>query len=57
MHRIIKYLFNGYQNSVSVEIAVSDDLKIAESTINKALMIAMNYLIENMESDKQEEPE
>lgn len=57
MHRIIKYLFNGYQNSVSVEIAVSDDLKIPEQAINKALLIAMNYLIENIETEEQEEPE
>lgn len=54
MRRIIKYLFNGYQNSVSVGIAVSDDVKIPESAINKALMIAMNYLIENMETEDQE---
>lgn len=57
MHRIINYLFNGYQKSVTVEISVSENVKIPEQTINKALMIAMNYLIENMETDKQEAPE
>ena len=57
MHRVINYLFNGYQNSVSVEITVSEDLKIPGQTINKALMIAMNYLIENMETEDQESAE
>lgn len=45
-----------YGNDVTVEIEITDKTKIPESTINKALMIAMNYLIENMETDKQEEP-
>lgn len=57
MHRIINYLFNGYQKSVTVEISVSENVKIPEQTVNKALMIAMNYLIENMETDKQESAE
>lgn len=46
-----------YFNYMAVEIVASDELKISEPAINKALMIAMNYLIENMETDKQEEPE
>lgn len=54
--RRINYLLETYA-SVTVEIGASGDLKIPESAINKALMIAMNYLIENMETDKQEEPE
>lgn len=57
MRRIINYSFGGCQKSVSVEIAVSDDVKIPESVINKALMIAMNYLLENLETDKQESAE
>lgn len=61
MHRIINYSFDGYFNTVSVEINIAESItgsvKIPESAINKALMIAMNYLLENMETDKQEEPE
>lgn len=44
-------------NSITVEIYVGDDIKISEETVNKALMIAMNYLLENMEIVEQEEPE
>lgn len=46
-----------YGNDVTVEIEITDKTKILESAINKALMIAMNYLIENMEINEQEEPE
>lgn len=46
-----------YGNDVIVEIETNDDIKIPEAVINKALMIAMNYLIENMEINEQEEPE
>lgn len=52
--RKIYYSLNGYSNDLTVEIALSDKVKIPESTINKALMIAMNYLIENMETDENE---
>lgn len=60
MHRIINYSFDGYQNAVSVELNITDSVKIPESAINKinkALMITMNYLIENMERDKEESVE
>lgn len=57
MHRIINYSFDGYQKAVSVELSIADSVQIPEQTINKALMIAMNYLLENMETDKQKEPE
>lgn len=57
MRRIINYSFDEYQKTVSVELNITDSVKIPESDINKALMIAMNYLIENMETDKQESAE
>lgn len=57
MHRIVNYSFDGYQKSISVELSITDNIKIPESAINKALMIAMNYLLENMEIDDQETPE
>lgn len=56
MHRIINYSLDGYQKNVSVEIGLSDNVKIPEAAINKALMIAINYLIENMETTDQKEP-
>lgn len=55
-YRVISY-GKDYCKDATVEIATNDNVKIPEVAINKALMIAMNYLIENMETDKQEEPE
>ena len=55
--RRINYSRNGYISDMTVEIVLIDDVKIPESVINKALMIAMNYLIENMETEDQESAE
>lgn len=57
--RIITYSLDGYSRSrdFQIEIAFSDKVKISEQTVNKALMIAMNYLIENMKTDKHESAE
>lgn len=57
--RVTTYSLDGYSRTrdLVIEIAFSDNVKISEQTVNKALMIAMNYLIENMETDKQGEPE
>lgn len=38
-------------------IYAHDDYKISDSVINKALMITINYLMENMETEDEEEPE
>lgn len=46
-----------YGNEVTVEIETTDNVKIPDVAINKALMIAMNYLLENLETSDQEEPE
>lgn len=55
MSRDLKYVD---ENLKTICITVNvDGLEITESAINKALMIAMNYLIENMETDKQESAE
>lgn len=51
---VIDYSLDGYCRDVKVEILLSEKVKIPESTINKALMIAMNYLIENMETEEEE---
>lgn len=55
--RRINYSSGVYISDITVEIVLNDDAKIPEQAINKALMIAMNYLIENMETEAQEEPE
>lgn len=46
-----------YGNDIIVEISLYHNAKITEQAINKALMIAINYLIENMETDKRESAE
>lgn len=55
----ISYSLDGYSRTrdLVIEIAFSDNVKLSEQTVNKALMIAMNYLLENMETDKQESAE
>ena len=52
--RLIDYSLDGYCCDIKVEILLSAKVEIPETAINKALMIAMNYLLENMETDKQE---
>lgn len=56
MIRRINYIISA-MNVVQIDICVHDDYKIPDSVINKALMIAMNYVMENMETDDQESAE
>ena len=46
-----------YGNDITIDIAKTKNIKIPEAAINKALMIAMNYLLENMETTEQESAE
>lgn len=55
--RRINYSKESYKSTISVEVILSDDMKITEQSINKVLMIAMNYLLENLETTDQEELE
>ncbi len=55
--RVIDYSLDGYCRDIQLEIAFSDNARIPEAAINKALMIAMNYLIENMETEDRESAE
>lgn len=55
--RVIDYSLDGYCRNIKVEIMISDDVNIPESAVNKALMIAINYLIENMETEEVESAE
>lgn len=57
MRHIINYSLDGYCKYLTLEFTISDDAKIPESAINKALMIAMNYLFENMETEEKESAE
>lgn len=54
MVRRVNYSNESYERTIRVEVILSDEVKIPEQAVNKALMIAMNYLTENMETDKQE---
>lgn len=56
MIRKMEYI-NDALNIIRIEIRVHDAYKIPESVINKSLMIAMNYLMENMEIEEQESAE
>lgn len=55
--RVIDYSLDGYCCDIKLEVLLSAKVIIPESAINKALMIAMNYLIENMETIDQESAE
>lgn len=56
MLRDLKYV--GVNNStIWVVVNVADKYKIPESVIRKALMIAMNYIMENMETEDKESVE
>lgn len=57
--RVTTYSLDGYSctRDLVIEIAFSDNVRISEQAINKALMIAMNYLLENMETTDQESAE
>ncbi len=57
IRRKFNYSISGYTDDISLELILSDKVKIPDEAVDTALMIAMNYLIENMETDKQEEPE
>lgn len=56
MHRKMKYIGNEGK-TIQVDVYAHDEYKISESAINKALMIAMNYLTENMETEEEESAE
>lgn len=52
MIRKMEYLDDDL-NIIRIEIRVHDVYTIPDSVINKALMIAMNYLMENMETEEE----
>ena len=55
-HRNFKYSLGNYNDDITLDLRLSDRVKISDEVIDKALMIAVNYLIENMETEEHEEP-
>lgn len=56
MVRDIKYVGENFK-TILVSVKVEEGFKIADSVINKSLMIVMNYLMENMETEEEESAE
>lgn len=57
MSREIRYSLTGYSTDLVVEVTMSDKVKIPDETINKTLIVAMNYLLDNMTINEQESAE
>lgn len=56
MMRDVKFV-NENSKTICISVKVEEGFKITDSVINKALMIAMNYLMENMETEDKESVE
>ena len=56
-HRNFNYSLGNYASDITLDLRLSDRVKISDEVIDIALMIAMSHLIENMETEEQEEPE
>lgn len=56
MLRDLKYVDTNI-STIWVAVNVADEYEMPESVISKALMIAMNYIMENMETDDEESAE
>lgn len=53
----LEYMAGKLLGDIDISITASDRYNIPESVVTKALMIAMNYLMENMETDDEESAE
>ena len=56
MMRDVKFVNENFK-TICISVKVEEGFKIADSVINKALIIAMNYLIESLEPTEQESAE
>lgn len=56
MMRDVKFMNENFK-TICVSVNVEEGFKIADSVINKALLIAMNYLMEYMETEDKESAE
>lgn len=54
MIRDMKYVDENFK-MICISVKSDGDFKISEPVVIKTLMIAMNYLMENMETEEQEE--
>lgn len=51
-HRI-NYSLSGYTNDLTVEVTMTDKVKIPDETINKVLVVAIHHLLDNMETTEE----
>ena len=57
-HRNFKYSLGNYNDDITLDLRLSDHVKISDEVIDTALMIAFNELMKNLElTEEQEEPE
>lgn len=53
MIRDVKFVNENFK-TICISVKVEEGFKITDKVINKALMIAMNYIMENVETEDQE---
>lgn len=56
MMRDVKFVNENFK-TICISVKVEEGFKIADSVINKALMIGMNYIMERMETEDKESAE
>ena len=57
-HRNFKYSLGNYNDDITLDLRLSDRVKISDEVIDTAIMIVMNELMKNLElTEEQEEPE
>lgn len=56
MIRDMKYVDENFK-TICVSVKIDGDFKISKPVVIKALMISMNYLMENMETEDEEDQE
>lgn len=57
-HRKFTYSLGNYNDDITLDLRLSDRVKISDEVIDTALMFAMNELMKNLElTEEQEEPE
>jgi hypothetical protein len=57
-HRNFNYSLGNYTDDITLDLRLSDRIKISDEVIDTALMITMNELMKNLElTEEQEEPE
>ena len=50
-HRNFKYSLGNYNDDITLDLRLSDRVKISDEVIDTTLMIAINYLMENMQTE------